>query len=457
MKKRIVVLGAGISGLTCAWQLKKQFGDSIDLKVIEKQSRVGGWIKSEQNDGYFFEGGPRSCRPAIHTLSLIEELGLQDEVIVANSRAQIRYLNYQGSLRQIPTNFFGFFLSPLTRTLPYTLFKEFFVEKGSEDDETIEQFFLRRLKGSAIVETLIDAMVTGIYAGDIKKLSMKACFPKIYQMEREQGSLIKGFWSRSKKNVPEMSEFINKMTKTPLFSFKNGMETLPLALANQLQKSLLLGCEVIKFEFQGDKVMIYLSNQEQIEADYLISALPLHQLGHLLTPISEQFAFLSSFPCSSLVMVNVGFNGEVLPKQGFGYLTPSKENNPILGSVWDSSIFPEHNFGRNQTRLTMMLGGAHHPYVLDWTERQCQEVVLRELRDCLGIHFTPDKVAIKVTKVAIPQYEIGYQEKMKQFRESLKSFTSCFSTIGNGFDGVSINECILNSSRIIADIDIKLN
>ena len=192
--KKIIILGGGISGLSLLWSLKKKHGKQADVILLEKTSRVGGWIRTVKKEGFLFEKGPRSCRTQGHgraTLRLIEELGLQKQVIQADASAHHRYLYFQQHLQKIPSSFLSFLFSPLTRKIIPHLLKEWLVPKAREEDETVHDFFSRRISREA-AETFVNSLTLGIYACDSRKLSIKSCFPSIYAWEQQYGSLLKG-------------------------------------------------------------------------------------------------------------------------------------------------------------------------------------------------------------------------------------------------------------------------
>jgi oxygen-dependent protoporphyrinogen oxidase len=224
-KEHFVILGGGISGLALAWYLKKKYQETIHLTIIEKSSRAGGWIRSIQQQGFLFEEGPRSCRTkgaGIATLELIEELGLENEVIAASPHAKKRYLYTGKQLRCLPQGIISSLFSPLTRGILPALWKEWRKAPEKCEDESIYDFFARRFSPE-IAEQFIDPMVAGIYAGDIRQLSLRSCFPQLHRWEQEYGSLTKGMFFDRSRSKEIHSPFVQAMKSAPIFSFKNGM------------------------------------------------------------------------------------------------------------------------------------------------------------------------------------------------------------------------------------------
>ena len=200
--KHIVIIGAGISGLALAWHLKKKFKDLLSITIVEKNQRTGGLVNSFREDGFFFEQGPRGFRPkgnGLATLQLIQDLKIEKHLVVASPLSKQRYLYLNNKLYRLPKNLLSFLFSPLTRTCLIPCAKEFFhSSKSNFTDESISGFFQRHFN-SYITDTFIDPLVSGIFAGDMNKLSLKSCFPTVEQWEKKYLSLIKGAFSQKKK------------------------------------------------------------------------------------------------------------------------------------------------------------------------------------------------------------------------------------------------------------------
>lgn len=433
--KSIVILGAGITGLATAWFLKQK-GHSVTL--IEKNERAGGWIKTLQQDGFLFEQGPRSCRPKGHgvaTLQLVEALGLQDQIITGNTAAKKRYLWTDGALQQFPTSLWGFFYSPLTRDLPLAVLREWWRPKGEGSDESIHAFISRRFSPE-IAERLADPMVSGIYSGDIKKLSMKACFPRQWEWEQQHGSLVQGALAR--KSSVEGSPFLQKMQKESLFSFKEGMETLPKALTKALEDSLRLGAEVVELRETNGGIEVILDGGEKLFAEHVVSTLPSYALAKIVN--SSLGTLLEGIPYASITAINLGYNSQLFDREGFGYLIPSREREDILGVVWDSSAFPEQNSSPEETRLTVFM-----------RQENRLKTALEAVERHLGIGVRPDSIAVTHANNAIPQYHVGHLERVAQIKEECSKFYPHLSLLGSAFHGVAVNDCVA-SAKLWADL-----
>ncbi len=419
--KHHVILGAGVSGLALAWKLK----DNSRVTIVEKCHRPGGWLRTIHQDGFLFEQGPRSCRPkgaGINTLELIEALGLQDQVITGKTLK--RYLYVDGQMRTIPSGPFSVLFSPLTRGILPAIWNDLRTPGNVSQDESIYEFFSRRFS-SQVAEKLIDPMTLGIYAGDIRKLSLKSCFPFLHQLERDHGSIIKGLFTR-KKEKKVGSPFIREIQKASLFSFKGGMETLSNELAKRLESDLMLGTGAASLAFHNDFVEVGLSNGTKIHADHVHSTLPARELAQILPDPK-----LKQIPYVSVAVVNLGYRKQILEKHGFGYLIPSNQREPILGVVFDSCIFPQQNKSADETRITVMMH-------LRGTNEELKNTALAAVSKHLNIDDYPDAISVFQAKDAIPQYHVGHTELVN----SILPPSHRLSILGSSFNGVSVNDCI---------------
>ena len=408
--KRVVILGAGISGLSLAWYLRNKY----DVVLAEASDRPGGWIRTHQQEGFLFEGGPHSFRTEGHgtTLVLIDELGLTPDLITANTTDQ--FLFYQQRLHQVPKGIFSLLTSRLTRDLLPSLCREWNAPKAL-GEESVQAFAERRL-GASIAARFVDPMVSGIYAGDPSKLSVSSCFPKLCQMERNHGSLIKALlWGP-------------KSPPSKVMSLKGGMQSLTDRLAELLKNQIHFGKSATQVTF-GKEVEVLLADGSTLTADHLYAAIPAWQMAKLL-PIPQ----LKQIPFSSVVAVSLGYKKNILSHRGFGYLVPNIENKKILGVIWDSCVFPQQNRHSGETRVTVMMGGTRQPDLLDWCDQELIALACREVSE-----VQPDASLVVRAHRAIPQYELGFMQLRNQIEQLCPE--SC-TLLGNSYFGVSINDCI---------------
>lgn len=449
MDKCVAILGGGISGLSLAWYLKQQ---GLNPIIIEKENRVGGWIRTIEKEGFLFELGPHSIRPSFEglaTLRLIESLDLHSQVIQADAAARKRYLFIDQKLQCLPNNIFSFFLSPLTRGLIKDILHDLFAVSTQLPDESIYNFIARRFSPK-IAERFVDPLISGIYAGNIHSLSISSCMPVLYHLEQQYGSVAKGLLKRKKQPETNDSDFVKGMLQSGIFSFKKGLSTLIEGLTHPLQQNIRLNRHVISLSFFPDHVILNLACGAVLKVDHLYSALPAHALSKVLRASHPQIAdVLKRIESTSVASVSLGYRNQILPHKGFGYLVPSKEKEEILGMIWDSSVFPQQNNSFNETRLTVMMGGVYRQDICALQESERLHIALDAIKRHLCVKKLPDVVHHSLALNAIPQYNVGYKEVLNSVSTQLKGISERFGYLGTAFHGVSINDCI-HQAEILA-------
>jgi len=421
---KVAILGGGIAGLALGWNLRQQ---GIDFALYEKGSQAGGWIQTSQAEGFIFEQGPHSCRTrgaGRATLELIEQLGLEGEVIAASPNARKRFVYTQGSFKKVPVCPVSLLFSPWNTKILKALWNDWRTPQGDGKDESIYDFVSRRLSPQ-VAEELFDPFTTGIFAGDIRQLSAQACFPFLTGLEQKHGGLLRGMWAqRKKKKGEEGSPFVQKMLKTPLFSFRKGMQTLTDALQERLKGEIQFNKEAVGVSKAGVGWEMTFADGTKAFADRLFVAIPAKNAAKLLVPE------LSQIPFASLNVVNLGYDHPVLPRDGFGYLIPSQEKDPIMGVIWDSSVFPEQNRNPNETRLTVMLRPS---------EKEPLEVAQTALARQLKITTFPAASRVTQANAAIPQYTVGHLARLQGIEAALPP---SIKLLGSSYRTLSVNECI---------------
>jgi oxygen-dependent protoporphyrinogen oxidase len=442
MGLRLVIVGGGISGLSLAHALAEQ--GRFEITVLEAAKRPGGKIWSDMSDGFLCESGVNGFldnKPA--TLELSSRLSLSP--IRSSDAARKRFL-YSGSvLHRLPESPPAFIKSALI-SLPgkLRLALEPFVAKGAKHDESLADFARRRL-GKEAYEKLVDPMASGIYAGDPETLSLKSCFPRIDEIEQKYGSLIKGMISISR----ERKKSVGAGPGGTLTSFKSGMQTIIDALVDSLGESLRIGRPVLSLEKRGSGYNAYTSDGSKVEADLAVIATPAHQTARILRDFDSTISGpLGEIPYPSLSVVCTGFLKDRLtsPLDSFGFLVPSREKRNILGTLFDSSIFP-NRAPEGHVLLRTMVGGARNPHLADLDDSKLLGTVLSELKVIAGIHAEPDFVKIYRHEKAIPQYALGHRDRLKKLEQMLTKHKGLYIT-GNAYRGVSVNDCIDNSARL---------
>ncbi len=383
-----VIVGGGISGLVCAYTLRKA---GIDAHLLEASPRVGGVIHSQRREGYLLELGPQSFSGTDALRNLCDELSLASELLEAPPRAP-RYVLIDGELRAVPLSPPAFFASSLIGAgTKATIARDMFSKsQPPERDESVADF-VRRKFSAELLDRLVGPFISGIYAGDPERLSLRSAFPQLYEAEKSVGSVIRGMMRQSKAG--------KKSSPRPtLQSLRDGNETLARSLSANLGSALRLGAQVTQVQAKREgtsgrfELKIRGSSQEEtIAADSLILATPADVAGKLLGSVNPAFqSVLSSIPYAPVAIVSLGYRRSDVKHSldGFGFLVPRSAGLRILGSVWNSSLFP----GRapeGHVLLTSFVGGATDLEAATLSPEKLVALVHGEIAPILAISAAP--------------------------------------------------------------------
>lgn len=447
-KKKVVVLGAGISGLSTAYWLHK---DGFDVKILEAKSEAGGAMETSHQNGFLVDFGPNSgleTTPLIR--QLVDEIGLSDEMIYASEISNKRYILRNNQLQALPTNPSLFIKTKLFSVKgKLRLLGEPFIRKSSDGYyQSIAQFVRRRL-GEEFLDYAIDPFVSGVFAGDPNRLSVKSAFPKLYRLEEVYGGLVKGMvkGARERKKRAEESKQSAKM-----FSFINGMQSFPKAIAAKLKDKIEFDCSVKKIEkHESGYKIIYEKNNSTIEisSDIIISTVPAYVASMIFGGMDKHLSgHLDNIYYPPVMVLYLGFNKKDigLPLDGFGYLIPSKEKKNFLGAIWSSTIFP-NRCDDNKAAFTIFVGGARSPHLFENDKQKLIDTALNEFKQIMKINSDPIFMKERMWNKAIPQYNIGYIEHENYFDKFEKDNPGIFLG-GNYRGGISVGDCVKNSELI---------
>ena len=453
---KVVIIGAGISGLTTAYALlartqNTEHRTQIDITVYEADSRPGGKIWSDKTDGFLCEKGVNGFldnKPK--TLQLCDYLGL--EPLKSSDNARRRFIFSKGKLNQLSESPLSFLKSDLISWHgKLRIIYELIAPKGPED-ETVADFVIRRL-GKESLEKLIDPMCSGIFAGDPYKMSIKHCFPRIKELEQNYGSLIRAMIKLQKeKKKLQTHEKVSAAPTGNLTSFYNGAQTITDELAERLGERIKFGVSVKGLEKDGSRYKVHTS-QGIDSADIIILASPAHASSEIMRDFNIKLSkVLSEIPYAPVSVVCFGYKREKVlhSLQGFGFLIPHTEGKKILGTLWDSSIFP-NRAPEGYVLLRNMIGGAKSPELAMLDDNAIIGAVFDELMSIISLRGEPDMVRIYRWEKAIPQYVMGHGDRLKFIDESLKSYHGLYLT-GNSYRGIGMNDCIENAYKLAEQI-----
>ena len=441
---RVVVIGGGISGLTCAYRLKQRAADAV---LLESSDHAGGLIGSISRDGFLLERGPQSFQGTSALLDLVRELGIESELLEANPSAP-RYVLRGGRLRQIPMSPPALVGSPLLGLgSRWRIVSEPFRRTSPPGHEESVAEFVRRKFGHEILEYLVSPFVSGVFAGDPERLSLRAAFPTLEEWERQFGSVLRG----AMKSRPPNGA---KKRAPPLCSFRRGISTLTDALAHDLGASVRTGVRVERLSKVDDRAAgfeIHLVENGQntlIDAAAVILATPAYVSAHLVASMSPQIAhLLSGIPYAPAAVTAAGYYSKQFNEalDGFGFLIPRKEKLRTLGTVWNSSLFP----GRAPegcVLITSFLGGATDPELVQKPEDEIAAIANIENQHILQIIGEPLMSATWKYDKALPQYNLGHGHVIERVREAQAQVPGVFFS-GNYLEGPAIGKCVEQALR----------
>ncbi len=432
---RVAVVGAGISGLAAAELLR----DGAEITVLEAGDQPGGNIRSERVGDCIFEraaNGFLDSEPAMN--ALVRRVGLEEQLLPATGGT--RYLYLRGRMRPIPTKppalLASSLLSPWAKA---RLLLEPLMPAGP-DDETVARFVSRRI-GRQPLRRMVGPMVSGIFGGDPEQLSLPACFPKMKAMEREHGSLLAAM--RARRASAEAAAG----PAGHLHSFRGGMGTLTGRLAER-QVDLRLRSPVRALE-RLERGWRLRTPGGAIDAEAVVLACPAPIASALLAEHDRPLAAaLDAIPYAPIAVVVTAFDrAGWRPPQGFGCLVPRGQGLRTLGTLFTSSIFPEHAPG-GAVVLRTMIGGATDPEAIELDPQLLVGLALEEGAHLLGQELPrPMETRVYTYPRGIPQYTLGHLDRVAAVRAAERRLPGLFVT-GNYLEGVGVKDCAAAAARL---------
>lgn len=455
------MVGGGVSGLATALSMRdrarQQGGPEPRLTVLEAEPHVGGKIRTLRTDeGYTCEWGVNGfLNKEPLTLELCQRLELQQQLLPAATAFKNRFLFARGRLRPVPMHPLKFLFSgilPLGAKL--RLIRELWVapRPPDEGDESVAEFARRRV-GPVAYETLVDAMQTGIYAGDPERMSVVSSFPRVVEVEQQHGSLIRGMARLARQRRAEGEPMPGAGPRGHLTSFRRGMQTLVDRLADELGRDTVIRCgaPVRALERVDGRwsVQIEHAAAEDLRCDAAVLACPAHAATPIVDGLDPPLGqLLRRIPYSPLVVASLGFSREAVahPLDGFGFLAPRSAGLRVLGALWTSTLFPGRAPG-GSVLLRVMIGGARDPGALDLDDDELERTVVQELSGPLGIGAPPSFRRIFRHRRAIPQYELGHAALLDQIEARRAPIPGLFLT-GNAYRGIGVNDCVHHAGPV---------
>lgn len=453
IKKTIVIVGGGISGLSLLHYLKMKyyFQDEVVIQLFEKGGRPGGTVASLHDAGCLFETGPNGFLDSkLQVVELAKELGLHERLHYARDDAKIRYIQYQGQLHALPSGLKDFLsFQPLGVLDKLRVLAELLLPRGGHIQESVFDFGCRRL-GKRFAEVFLDPMVSGIYGGDARQTSLHGAFPKMVALEKGHRSLFLAMAARQRqKNKKSLAG--GGMPGGRLMSFEGGMGELIAALADRY-RAHIHGDTVIKTISRHDKKYVLYTADTQYTADEVYLCTPAYEAQVLVEGFSGALSRLLGEVCYSPIIVV----GLVFPKTqvhnrrpGYGYLIPSSEKKKVLGVLFEDNIF-ESRCPQEAVLFRVMLGGARHPHILQAAKEDLVALALEEIRGTCQVEGAPSKVFYKAWAQGIPQYGLNYVDWQQQLDAEVRRWPA-LHLLANYRQGIAFGDCVANA-RLMAQV-----
>jgi len=447
--KSVAIIGAGITGLTTAFYLKRS---GVPVTLYEASDRVGGAIQSIRAEGYMAEFGPNTIlETSPKVTQLVIDAGLASRRMDPDPKASARYVVRYNRPIEMPGSPLGFFTTQLfTARAKLAVLREPFVPPRRDGkEESVAEFVVRRL-GQEFLDHAIDALVGGVYAGDPYKLSVPHAFPKLGQLEARYGSLIKGqiFGARERKRRGEIAK-----DRAPKFSFDTGLQALPDTLRERLGEAVRLNTTVTRLTQTSEGWTLDVrerGQQSRAEHSAVIYAGTAFNLADMEVQTSmplrlSTFAEIRYPPVASVVL---GFRREDVahPCNGFGMLIPRVEGFKILGTIFSSSLFPNRAPAGHLT-LTSYVGGERYPDLASLPHEKLFALTCEDLRVLLGVKGKPTFQHCVFYPRAIPQYNVGYGRYREQMTDIEGKAPGLFFA-GHYRDGISLSDTIVSACKV---------
>jgi oxygen-dependent protoporphyrinogen oxidase len=434
---RIGIVGAGFSGLATAFYLERML-PGVELAIFEASARPGGALHTEEVQGFLFEaGGNGFLTNKPDCLKLVEDAGAAGLLLPSSDLARKRYI-YTDRLHRMPESASLFARSGLM-TLPQKLrmLGEFLVPPRLDGaDESLREFGDRRL-GPAFTSVFLDAMSAGIYGSTPDRISVKAAFPLIVALEREHGGLFRGMLAKRKKEAGPGGV---------LTSTKGGIGKLIRHLVTTIPADWHFEEPVLAVERQGGGYRIQTA-KGATEVDRVVLSSTSFAAAEMLASLDADLAGrLAAIEYSPIAVVGFGYRSLEQPLDGFGLLTTTASRQPILGVLWDSSIFPDRAPAGAKS-IRAMIGGQRNPELVDQDDAGLIATARRGIRGTMGLDRDPDVTFVKRWERGIPSYAPGHVAAVDALFARVRQFPGLYLNC-NAYRGIAMNDCARNSREL---------
>lgn len=450
LMKRVVVVGAGISGLSLAFELQRI---GVSVLVLESERRAGGKIETDRRDGYICERGPASYLDRHNSIApLARSLGIEGRVLPAFDAGERRLVVADGRLHDTPLDAAAFLRS---RLLPLSaklrMLADLVLPRGPSargQEESVTAFASRRL-GVLAGERLLQPLVSGLYAGDPDAVSLPAAFPLMAALEREHRSLILGLRADLKQQRARRQ---TASDAPQLSSFVTGLDELTTALASRLGDRLRPGARVVQVERTASGFRLAVDENGSsgtMDGDAVVLAIPAHQACAVVRPLDCDLSeILARIPYVPVALVHLGYFSSALlrPMDAYGFFVPASEPLKVVGAIFASAIFPN----RAPTRFSLFsvrTGGARHPETASLPDEELTALAHADLRGLLGLTAPPAFAHVVRHERGLPQYTLGHMDRVAALESGERRYPGLYFH-GNAYHNAGVPELVGRSGKL---------
>jgi oxygen-dependent protoporphyrinogen oxidase len=458
-QRNVVIIGGGITGLSAAFYLQKKVSD-VSITLVESEDRLGGKINTEYHDGFVFETGPDSFLARKKSAAeLVKDVGLEDD-LVRNRTGQAYVLNDdtlypipKGAVMGIPTT-----LSPFLETKLFTAAGKaraagdlVLPRSDATGDVSVGNFFRRRL-GNELVDRLIEPLLSGIYAGNLDRLSLMSTFPQFHEVEQRSRSLMLGM--RESRGI----QTISPKPEGQFLTLTRGLQSLVDKLEENLDGVHILKNTVAeKITKQNNGYTIRFQNGDQIEADSIISTVP-HRIIEKVLPPHPFLKPLSHVADTTVATVVLAFPESAvnISEEGTGFVVSRKAGYTMTACTWTHKKWP-HTTPSGKVLLRCYVGRAGDDTIVDKSDETIVNTVLNDLRRVVSIKGRPDFYKVTRWKQAMPQYIVGHQAWLENLENGTEDHFPGIYFAGASYEGVGIPDCITQGKKAVENVvnDVK--
>lgn len=440
----VLIVGAGLSGLSIAYELQKL---QVPYQVLEVSDHTGGVMKSIREDGFELDAGANTIAASPELLQYFSELGLDKEILQATAASKNRFLVRRQQLHAVSPHPFKIMGSPyLSRSSKWRLFTERFRKPApAAGEETVSDFVTRRFN-KEIAEYVFDPVLSGIYAGNPDLMSVAEVLPALPRWEREYGSVTKGLMKDK-----------GAMGGRKIISFKGGNQLLTNRLQQLLTTPVRFNCKVtdIATVDNGYRVSVVENGATGgYTAEKIILATPAYSTAETITRLDTvTAALLNNVHYPRMGVLHLGFDASALPQplDGFGFLVPNAEHMHFLGAICNTAIFPG-KAPEGKILFTVFLGGARQEQLFDQLDQATlQQRVVAEITSLLHLSAPPVMQRFSTWNKAIPQLNVGHVNLRNAVADFEKKYPGIHIT-GNYLQGVAIPALLQHAAALAASL-----